>query len=163
MEVLQRAQLHAVAAAAGCSLAAPSPDIHGTDWTLEHESTSHTADCTATLKVQLKSTATVSPKAILNAESFSFQIKSKQHTKLARTPVTVDRILVVMLVPRDIHRWMASTRTLTKIRHTAYWVNLAGAPTSTAEKTTVTVPVANVFDDHALCGIMERIGKGGHP
>ncbi|MFG3104098.1 hypothetical protein ACGFZL_26780 [Streptomyces sp. NPDC048182] len=49
------AQLHAVAAVAGCSLSQPFPD-NGIDWHVSHSAPGHTVDDEVTIKVQLKVT-----------------------------------------------------------------------------------------------------------
>ncbi|MGK5549141.1 DUF4365 domain-containing protein, partial [Streptomyces sp. URMC 127] len=61
METLQIGYLHAVAAAAGCSLAQPFPD-HGIDWHLSHTAPGHTTDDEVTIKVQLKCTYQLGPR-----------------------------------------------------------------------------------------------------
>lgn len=72
MEILQIGYLHAVAAAAKCSIAAPNPDKR-LDWIITHQSSAHTAgDDEATLKVALKSTTQVTPK--LAGETFPFTL-----------------------------------------------------------------------------------------
>src|SRR4051794_18849796 len=73
MEVLQIAYLHAVVAAARCSLAAPLPD-RGIDWTITHESPAHSPGPEVDLKVQLKSTQTVS--VPVAGSSFAFTLKN---------------------------------------------------------------------------------------
>jgi hypothetical protein len=77
------------------------------------------------------------------------------------SPVTVSTILVAMLVPREVEEWLTLTPENLLVRHCCYWVNLEGVPITGETKTTVRVPRQQVFDDSALCAIMERIGKGG--
>ncbi|MFE0201559.1 DUF4365 domain-containing protein, partial [[Kitasatospora] papulosa] len=55
METLQVGYLHAVAAAAGCSLSQPFPD-NGIDWHVSHSAPGHIVDDEVTIKVQLKAT-----------------------------------------------------------------------------------------------------------
>ncbi|MGQ4444511.1 DUF4365 domain-containing protein, partial [Streptomyces violaceoruber] len=50
METLQVGYLHAVAAAAGCSLSQPFPD-NGIDWHVSHSAPGHTVDDEVTIKV----------------------------------------------------------------------------------------------------------------
>src|SRR5581483_6334161 len=69
MATLQIGYLHAVAAAAGCSLAQPFPD-NGIDWHVSHSAPGHTADDEVTIKVQLKATYQVAPNP--PGRSFSF-------------------------------------------------------------------------------------------
>jgi hypothetical protein len=160
MEVLQVGYLHAVAAAARCQLSQPQPD-RGLDWTITHEAASHVHDSEALLKVQLKSTYQRLP--VSDETSFPFQLANEHLAKLARSPVTIPRILIVMIVPRDIRDWVFSRPTEMLVRHQAYWVNLEGVQPTGTKKTTVRVHTDHVFDDIALCKVMELIGQGGVP
>ncbi len=60
METLQVGYLHAVAAAAGCSLSQPFPD-NGIDWHVSHSAPGHLVDDEVTIKVQLKATSQIAP------------------------------------------------------------------------------------------------------
>ncbi len=160
METLQIGHLHAVAAAAGCTLAQPFPD-HGIDWHVSHSAPGHTADDEVTIKVQLKATYQVAPRP--PGATFPFTLDNEHLAKLARTPVAVHRILVVMLVPRARDDWLHAGHDRLAVRHCCYWTNLAGHPVTGRRRTTVRIPTAHVFDDHALCEIMTRVGAGGRP
>src|SRR5690349_4380805 len=92
METLQVGYLHAVAAAAGCSLSQPFPD-NGIDWHVSHGAPGHTVDDEVTVKVQLKCTYQIAPNP--PGATFSFTLDNAHLVKLARTPVSVHKILVV--------------------------------------------------------------------
>ncbi|MFD7656936.1 DUF4365 domain-containing protein [Actinosynnema sp. NPDC059797] len=161
MEILQIGYLHAVAAAARCSIATPIPDKK-LDWLVTHQSTAHTGgDDEVTLKVALKATKTIpsNPKG----GSFGFTLKNGHLEYLNYFEPTVNRILVVMLLPQKIDDWIRASGDYLELRHCCYWVNLAGEKITGKERTTVRVPTDQVFDDQALCAIMERIGSGGRP
>jgi hypothetical protein len=160
MEVLQIGYLYAVAAAGGCTLAPPSPD-RGTDWVLTHESNSHAVDTEPVIKVQLKSTSRITPDP--QGEHFSFPLKTDHFLKLAQAPVTITRLLIVMLVPGDIANWIESAPHHLFVRHRAYWANLVGQQPTGDTQTTVQIPTRNVFDDVALCNIMRQVGSGVTP
>lgn len=162
MELLQIGYLHSVVAAAGCTLGAPFPD-RGIDWTVNHESSQHSVDPEATIKISLKSTSTVGPNP--SGAHFSFRLENEHLRKLEASPVTVPRILVVMLVPPSWDDWIAVGSNNLTVAHCSYWVNLEGMQHSRAAggKTTVHIPTANIFDDKALCEIMQRVGSGGRP
>lgn len=98
METLQVGYLHAVAAAAGCSLSQPFPD-NGIDWHVSHGAPEHVVDDEVTIKVQLKATYQIPPRPA--GATFGFTLDNEHLVKLARTPVAVHKILVVMLVPRS--------------------------------------------------------------
>ncbi|MBB5118126.1 hypothetical protein AF335_31135 [Streptomyces eurocidicus] len=161
METLQVGYLHAVAAAAGCSLAQPFPD-YGIDWHISHTAPGgHGIDDEVTIKVQLKSTYQLTPRP--TTPTFSFTLDNDHLAKLARTPVSVHKILVVMIVPRARDDWLHAGHDRLELRHCCYWTNLAGHPVTGRRRTTVRIPTTRVFDDRALCEIMTRVGAGGRP
>ncbi|MFI6466643.1 DUF4365 domain-containing protein [Streptomyces sp. NPDC050528] len=160
MEMLQDGYLRAVAAAAGCTMAKPDPD-DGIDWKLSHTSEFHTADCQIDLKIQLKSTWTSAPNP---SNGFvSVNLSNERLKLLARSPVTVHRILVAMIVPEDIANWVEASHEIFQLRHCAYWRSVTGVESSGEKYTAVRVSTSQIFDDVSLCAIMERIGKGGAP
>jgi Domain of unknown function (DUF4365) len=162
LQTFQIAQLHAVAASAGCSLQPHNQDYRGIDWEITHGDALHLSEeKEATVKVQLKATQTVPypPKS----PSFSFRIDNKHLRKLNYTNPTVPRLLLVMLTPSSMADWMTTDQHGIRLHHSAYWVNLSGVQPTGAEKSTVHVPTEQVFDDMALCRIMQRIGAGEKP
>ena len=160
METLQVGYLHAVAAAAGCALSSPFPD-NGIDWHVSHGSTAHTEDDEATVKVQLKCTYQIAPTQA--GPYFSFTLDNDHLRKLAHARVAVHKILVVMLVPREVDRWLLAEPDRLEVRHCCYWVNLAGHAVTGKRRTNVRIPTEQVFDDRALCAIMARVGAGERP
>ncbi|MFI1800681.1 DUF4365 domain-containing protein [Streptomyces sp. NPDC020379] len=180
METLQVGYLHAVAAAAGCSLAQPFPD-YGIDWHVSHSAPGHTVDDEVTIKVQLKATYQLAPRPAARparppgtrptdlqgarpaAPTFAFTLDNDHLAKLARTPVSVHKILVVMIVPRARDDWLRAEHEGLELRHCCYWTNLAGHPVTGRNRTTVRIPTTRIFDDRALCEIMTRVGAGGRP
>ncbi|MGI5374038.1 DUF4365 domain-containing protein [Streptomyces sp. CA-251387] len=160
METLQVGYLHAVAAAAGCSLSQPFPD-NGIDWHVSHSAPGHTVDDEVTIKVQLKATYQLPPNP--PGRFFSFTLDNDHLAKLARTPVSVHKILVVMIVPRSQEQWLRAGHDRLDLRHCCYWVNLAGHPITGRRRTSVRIPTSRIFDDRALCEIMTRVGTGGRP
>ncbi|WP_322500618.1 DUF4365 domain-containing protein [Streptomyces rochei] len=179
METLQVGYLHAVAAAAGCSLSQPFPD-NGIDWHVSHSAPGHTVDDEVTIKVQLKATYQLAPNPPARrppppstergappprhtGRFISFTLDNDHLAKLARTPVSVHKILVVMIVPRSQDQWLRAGHDRLDLRHCCYWTNLAGHPITGRRRTTVRIPTARIFDDRALCEIMTRVGTGGKP
>jgi hypothetical protein len=161
MEMLQNGQLYAIAAAAGCTMSKPEPD-DGIDWQLTHTSAQHIIDRDVDLKIQLKSTSTVEADPASGFVAVS--LSNDRFELMARRPVTIKRILVAMIVPPDIENWVTSSHQGLTVHHGAYWVSMAGmTPNAAAKSTTVRVPTSQIFDDAALCRIMQRIGAGGEP
>ncbi|THA28513.1 DUF4365 domain-containing protein [Streptomyces sp. A1277] len=160
METLQVGYLHAVAAAAGCSLSQPFPD-NGIDWHVSHGAPGHVVDDEVTIKVQLKCTYRIPARP--PGPAFSFTLDNAHLVKLARTPVSVHKILVVMLVPRSRDDWLRAGPDSLDLRHRCYWTNPAGHPVTGRHRTTVRLLTSRIFDDRALCEIMTRVGAGGRP
>ena len=161
MEMLQDSYLRAIASASGCTMAKPDPD-DGIDWVLTHASEAHTVDSEVDLKIQLKSTSSTLPNPANG--KVSVPVSNGRFLKLAQKPVTVNRILVAMVIPRDVALWIAASHDVFELRHCCYWINMAGmAPNPRSTRTTVDVSTSQIFDDVSLCEIMRRIGRGEAP
>ena len=128
---------------------------------VSHSAPGHTVDDEVTIKVQLKCTYQIPPNP--PGPAFSFTLDNAHLRKLARTPVSVHKILVVMLVPRSQDDWLRASHDRLDLRHCCYWINLAGHAITGRRRTTVRIPTARIFDDRALCEIMTRVGTGGRP
>ncbi|MFF4416624.1 DUF4365 domain-containing protein [Streptosporangium sp. NPDC001559] len=160
MEMLQDSYLRAVAAAAGCTMAKPDPD-DGIDWVLSHNSGLHTVDSQIDIKVQLKSTYQYDPNPPNG--HVSVKLSNDRLVFMAAEPVIIHRVLVAMIIPKEVAAWVVATHDFLSLRHCAYWAVLTGLKPTGKEETSVKVSTANVFDDIALCAIMKRIGAGGKP
>lgn len=160
MEMLQDSYLRAVAAASGCTMAKPEPD-DGIDWQLTHSSSAHVVDCQIDLKIQLKSTWTSAPNPSNGFVSVNLQ--NDRLAMMARTPVAVHRILVAMIVPKEFAGWVEASHDYLSLRHCAYWRSVTGVAPTGKDSSSIRVSTAQIFDDVALCRIMERIGQGGAP
>ncbi|MEU9890081.1 DUF4365 domain-containing protein [Sphaerisporangium sp. NPDC051011] len=162
MQTLQIGYLHAVAAAAGCSLQPHNQDYRGIDWDVTHGATSHLSEeAEATLKIQLK--ATTQYPLPPDGEDFALTLNNRHLTKLNYENPSVPRLLVAMLSPADMAEWLKADHEWTELRRCCYWVNLAGVQPSGKDRTTVRIPTRQIFDDVALCKIMLRVGAGGRP
>lgn len=159
MEKLQDAYLGAIAAAAGCELAKPDPDP-GLDWTIGLKSTAHTAIRTAKIDVALKSTYQTTPN---DTGAFSFTLENAHLEILSEELLYYPRLLVVMLLPRDVDAWVWSKHNWMVLRHSMFWVDLRGVPTTGKAKTNVRIPYSQRFDALELCRILHSVGKGGQP
>jgi hypothetical protein len=160
MEVLQQGYLHAVAAAAGCTLSSPFPD-RGFDWTLSHGATAHTIGPEATIKVALKATAQLGPRPA--GHDFPFALKNEHLAKLSWVDPTIPSVLVVMILPQSKRHWIFATGDLLQLRHCCYWINLDGHAVRGEHTTTVRVRTDHIFDDVSLCAIMQQVGQGVVP
>jgi hypothetical protein len=161
MEQLQIAYVSAVAASSGCVLAKPEID-EGIDLSVTHTHAAHSAlnDRVARLEIQLKATHSSLPKG---AASISAEMRRDRWEYYNVVAPTVHKIVVIMKMPDDPAYWTATSTKALAVRHCAYWVNIAGLPDGGAHRPTVAAPLSQVFDDIALCSMMERIGKGQAP
>jgi len=148
----------------------PSPDDHGIDVSFEYSDPLAAAgmDPMATLRAQLKTWTGLSPAAAAVASNgtFTYPLKNKNLVKLNYDPPTEHKILILMLIPSLPQDWIASQPDEEVLRVSCYWVNLRGvAPSSSSmdSTTSVTISTKNVFDDVALCDIMQTIRTGGTP
>lgn len=160
MENLHVAYIHAVAAAAGCTVATFNTD-NGIDCQMVHRSQTHVPEPDARLEIQLKATHRVSPTD--KPKYVSVQLKNERYRLYAVRNPTVPKIVVAMTMPADPADWILATHDLLSVRHCSYWVNIAGMIPTGKDETIVRVPTEQVFDDLALCDIMSRIGQGGAP
>lgn len=159
MEKLQDAYLGAIAAAAGCELSKPDPDP-GLDWTIGHKSKKHSLVRTAKIDVGLKSTCQTGPN---DRGEFSFTLQNEHLETLAEPLLYYPRLLVVMVLPREVDAWVWSRNNWMIMRHSMYWVNLRGKATSGREKTNVRVPYEQRLDALELVRILHLVGSGGTP
>ena len=161
MEALQSSYVRAVAASAGCTIQGVPEIDEGIDLLLRHSSVQHVArDGVARLEVQMKATHRFNTSEI---SPVSVRLRQDRYNELVLPNPTVDRILVVMCIPQNQAHWSYTRPKGLTVHHCCYWANLAGNPAATAHQPTATLSRQNVFDDVALCDIMERMGRGGAP
>ncbi|MEV4266641.1 DUF4365 domain-containing protein [Kribbella sp. NPDC049584] len=159
MESFQEGYLRAVCASAGCVIARPEID-EGIDVNLTHRAESHLAtDRVARLEIQLKATTTSN----LSSDFVKVRLRQDRYNYYAVSNPSVHKIVVGLAMPTDQAAWIASNHNALSVHYCAYWINLAGAGETSTEAKDVKIPKAQIFDDVALCDIMERIGQGGAP
>jgi len=161
MEAFQLSYIRAVAASSGCIVSVPEID-DGIDLNVTHKADSHSylRDQVARLEIQLKATSDYSGK---QSEHVSITMRRDRYDYYRINNPIVHKIIVILSMPKDQQNWVSAQHQALLVRHCAYWVSIAGYPASSAEKPTVKASVNAIFDDVALCGIMERIGQGGKP
>jgi len=158
MEQLQLSYVRAIAASAGCIVSKPEID-DGIDLTLTHKVDIHQGDKVARLEVQLKATSDYDEES-----KYVTATMRRDRWDYYRTPdCTINKIVVIMSMPKSQDEWTLAEHAGLSVRYCAYWVNLYRVEDSTAERPTVKAFKSNIFDDLALCEMMERIGQGGRP
>jgi len=159
MEAFQEAYVRSVAAAAGCVIGRPEID-EGIDLSLTHRAENHNGDGVARLEVQMKATAVSMPQ---DCAFVSSSISRDRHNYFCSENPTVPKIVVIMVMPKNPANWLDATSEALLLRNCAYWVNLEGNSEVATNKVTIKAPTSQPFTDVALCGIMDRIGKGDKP
>jgi hypothetical protein len=154
------AYLSVVVTTAGYNLYQPRVDHDSVDWEITARRSEELAR-RPRIDVQLKCTQRAEPFA---DEAIRFPVKRKNYEDLRDDLVMVPRILVVVLVPRQLRDWLHHSEEELALRHCGYWVSLRGLP-STPNRQTVTVPVprSQQFTVEALQQMMKRINDGGLP
>jgi hypothetical protein len=156
MEKVQEAQFRASAAAAGCTIAKPEPD-DGMDWIVSHKHANHSLFRQVSIEVQLKSTSKIGPPL---GNEFPFALDSDTFDRLTE-PTIWPRVLIVCVLPPNIEDWVCANQIedIFQLRHLSYWRSLHGMTPTGRTQSTVQIPTSQVFDDVALCNIMQRVGK----
>jgi len=163
MEAFQESYVRGVAAAAGCAIGRPEID-EGVDVTLTHTAGIHLrGDNKAHLEVQMKSSA---DGPIQKGEFVSASLRRARYDEFRAEDVAVHKIIVILHMPADQANWLTVGPDALHLHHRAYWVSIRGLPQIAdpqAASTTIHAPTTQVFDDIALCRIMQRIGQRGTP
>lgn len=155
-ELLQEGALHALVAAAGCDLSPPKPDRRAVDWTVTLTSHDHQYIIEAQIDVQLKCTHQSKPG---DSGDFPFTLKNDQFRKLASTHISHPKLLLVMLCPQNVDRWVYNSCNFTALRHSMYWLNLYGQTPTGEDESVVRIPFSNRLDPLELCRILHIVGN----
>jgi Domain of unknown function (DUF4365) len=158
-ELFSRAYVRAVASVAGYMATQPELDRDSVDFQLAGvggRGTKHSPY----LDVQIKCTADDD----LAPTRFGFPLPIKNYDDLRDTELAVPRILIVVIVPTAIERWLATSESEMVLRHCGYWRSLHNEP-ATDNTTSITVEInrANVFDVDGLQNLMAAVGDGDIP
>jgi Domain of unknown function (DUF4365) len=158
-EEFSKAYVKAVAAVCGYATQEPSVDDDSVDLGLAARGGSGTVK-SPRLDLQLKCTA----RNLVREDRVDFPLPIKNYDELRSANFMVPRILVVVVVPEDVVRWIKHSEEELLLRHCGYWHSLRGFG-ATQNQFTVTVNIARtqVFDVTAVTDIMDRIGNGGLP
>ena len=151
-EALSRVYVQAIAARAGYVTASYDLDRDGIDLRIQAGGGMRPA-----LDLQLKATVNLGkPKD----GCFRFPLKRRNYDLLCIETQT-PRLLVVLDLPKDEHRWMTITENELVLRHRAYWLNLKGhEETNNQSSATVQIPRENLFNVEVLQALMEQSRKG---
>lgn len=160
MEDMSEAYLRALCAADGYSVEKGNHDNDGVDITVtcKGKPLDTCKRSSPKLDIQLKSSyskVTVNPDG-----SISYPLEVKNYNWLIDTSRILPFILVVFHMTEDENLWLEHTVDWLKIKKCAYWISLRGKPATTNTSTiTITIPSANILNQHSLKDLMVKIAN----
>ena len=88
-----------------------------------------------------------------------------ENTQLIRmSNVLVPRILIVVVVPKNVNEWLEQSDRQTIVKYCAYWASIRGeSPTKNEQTVTVYIPQANRLTPYELRYLMQIVASGGVP
>jgi len=157
-ELFSKAYVRAVAAVAGFSIDQLELDFDSIDLQITAGSGEGSV-CYPELKLQLKCTS----RDVIHGEYIRYQFKVKNYNDL-RGNALVPRILVVLLVPKNLEDWLKQSEEEMCMRNCAYWMSLRGQPEKpNSSNVTVNLPRSNQFTVPALKSMIQSISEGSLP
>lgn len=148
------AYIEAVAAQAGYHMSEPRVDHDSVDGVLMGDSRNRPR-----LDFQAKATSS----EVLRESYLSFPLPTKNYNDLRAESLT-PRILIVVLMPRDVAQWTSHSRDQLCLRHCGYWISLKGQPASrNVRSVSIRIPVDNLFSSVQLAELMGKAERGESP
>ena len=146
----------AIATAAGyaINLAGRTEDAAGKD--LEIVAPSVTGKCytSPALDAQVKCTIDSN---IIKETHIHYPLPVKNYNYLIDRPL-VPRLLIVVIIPRDLAEWLDASESQTVLQKCVYWISLKGQqPKKNTKKITILIPRSNLLTPKSLKDIMQRI------
>ena len=152
MERFSLAYLEAVASQAGCWIAEPRIDRNSVDGILRGESSGRPC----AIDFQAKATS----QDIVHGDHLSFRLPINNYDDL-RLTTRFPRILIVLLMPKEIDDWLNQTEEELCMRHCAYWRSIEGEPdVPNKDNVTVPIPLSKMFNGDQLTDMMNRADRG---
>lgn len=156
MEAFSLAYVRSLAAVAGCAMSSETPDRRCVDLTLSSKYVGK-ARRGFDLNLQLKAT--------YNDHASSGIVKihlSRDCYAELRADDGDDRLLVVVLVDRDLTKWIHLDSRYIGLHFRAYYRNLRGLPQNLADNITVDVPLRRKLTPKVIAAMIRRIGDRGY-
>lgn len=156
-EELSYAYVHAVCSQAGCIARRTPPPAYSTDMDITYMSSVCGSQCdVASVKVQLKA----SYAARVSGNYVKLKMEMSDYSKL--TFASKDpKILILFLMPRNVHQWVTTTEDLLAMKKCAYWLDMRSySPIKNKENVILNIPRANAFNVAAVCGPIRKVVEG---
>ncbi len=108
------------------------------------------------IEAQVKCTAA----DIVKEKDIRFPLPIKNYNKLRDPNVLVSRVLIVVLVPKEVDRWLSISENETLFKGTAYWISLKNRE-SVKNLTSITIPIPreNILTVEALKEAIAKVAR----
>ena len=159
-EQFSNAYLRIVATIAGCKLSKPDVDDDSVDFNIQGKGFTGTYS-RPQLDVQLK--CHMSDTSV-GSKGLSYPLKLKNYNDLRITDILVPRILVLVVVPKDISDWLGQSDNETLLKYCSYWTSIRGQ-SEVSNKTKVSVHLSQEkrLTAAGLRTLLEIVASGGIP
>ena len=156
-ESLSRAFIQALAAVAGMSTSAPTPD-HGID--LSVHDILHVGNRRMESGYRLDFQAKSTTLAHVDPTTVRYDLHVDGHASL-RLLAGTPRFLAVLVLPNEEAAWLNLTETELVLRHAWYWFSLRGHPRTTNRRSIrISIPRSNLLTPAALQHLMNQLKNG---
>lgn len=158
MEQYQIGLIRSIASAAGCEYLPMQPD-QGIDALIARYEGSV---MDSQIQVQLKAVSGQSRwnadrsriHAELSAERYADAIKPKED-------LIIRTIFLILDLPAEVDAWIDCQNESMQLHNHCYWVSLEGKPSVLGtQNVRISAPIEHLFDDAALCEILEKVKEG---
>lgn len=155
MEQFSSAYVRAIASVVGCVISKPEYDEDSVDFSLSRRG-KHGYIYSPNVDVQLKCSYSV---PVENGH-IKFPLSIKNYNELRSVNVSNPRILILVIIPRDIDQWLDHNEQRLVLHHCGYWTTLRGLPeTNNTTSVTIDIPQNQTFSTFALKTIMDKVGN----
>jgi hypothetical protein len=156
---LSEAYLEAICCTSGNNLYRPVYDC-GIDWQIKPLKLLNGKPREIGIGLDLQLKATFDFK--IEEYMIKYQLENKNYNQLIEKNVGIKRILVLFLMPKKRDEWINQTPESLILRKCAYWCSLEGMKIAENEKskTTIEIPIKNIFCKNALKEIFDKINNG---
>jgi Domain of unknown function (DUF4365) len=159
-EQFSNAYLLAVATVAGLKLAKTDVDDDSIDFSISGKGFSG-AYSRAQLDVQLKCYI---HHECIGKDGFTYPLKIKNYDDLRATDIMVPRLLIVVVVPKQVPDWLTQSDNEAQMKYCGYWQSVRDRPeTPNTSTVSISIPQSNRLDVQGLTDLMERVASGETP
>jgi Domain of unknown function (DUF4365) len=97
-------------------------------------------------------------------DGFSYPLKIKNYNDLRATDIIVPRLLIVVIVPREVSDWLTQSDNEAQMKYCGYWQSVRNMPdTSNTSTVSILIPQSNRLDVQGLTDLMQRVASGETP